>query len=93
VSERRFPLLRSHLPAGHGCLPSVPWDLVAPHERRARTNHGQSLDRLAERGGLSPGELWVLVHDRPLHECPPEIDAIAWLVAAQPQPGPAPAIP
>jgi hypothetical protein len=79
--SRRFPLLRSHLPAGHGCPPSVPWELVAPHERRARLNHDQSLERLAERGGLSPGELWCLVADCSLRERPTEAEAVAWLTA------------
>lgn len=34
----------------------IPWDLIAPHERQAQSNHGQSLERLAERGGLAAVE-------------------------------------
>lgn len=33
--------------------PKVPWSLIAPYEHQAHTNHGQTLKRLAERGGLS----------------------------------------
>jgi hypothetical protein len=42
--------------------PSVPWRLVEPHEAQAIKNHDQSLERLNERGGLSAGELWCVVH-------------------------------
>ncbi len=47
-----------------GCPRSVPWAIVAPHEEQARRNHGQSLTRLAERGGLSPAELVAVLTDR-----------------------------
>lgn len=46
---------------------SVPWELVAPHEARARRNHNQTLARLAERGGLAPSELLSLLQDKPLN--------------------------
>jgi uncharacterized protein (DUF1501 family) len=47
------------------CPTSVPWDLVGPHERQALRNHsGQTLVRLAERGGLSPDELVAVLEDR-----------------------------
>lgn len=52
---RRFPV------QGLDC--SVPWSVVAPFEARAQRNHGgQTLERLADRGGLSPTELWCVVH-------------------------------
>jgi hypothetical protein len=36
---------------------------VAPHEAQAQFNHGgQTLERLNERGGLSPYELYAVVH-------------------------------
>ncbi len=47
-----------------GAPTSVPWDLVAPHEEQAQRNHGQSLQRLAERGGLSLPELAAVVDNR-----------------------------
>lgn len=33
-------------------------------ETQAQANHGQSLDRLAQRGGLDPIEVWFLVKGR-----------------------------
>lgn len=35
---------------------SIPWSLIAPHEAQALINHDQTLERLAERGGLDPCE-------------------------------------
>lgn len=46
------------------CPASVPWEFLAPHEERAKRNHSQTLTRLAERGGLSPGEMMAIVQDR-----------------------------
>ena len=43
---------------------SVPWSLVASHEAQADRNHGQTLARLAERGGLCPSELVAVLEDR-----------------------------
>lgn len=46
-------------------LTTVPLSFVEPHESQAKHNHGgQSLQRLAERGGLSPAELVAVVEDR-----------------------------
>jgi hypothetical protein len=43
---------------------SIPWDFIAPHEGRARMNHGgQSLECLARRGGLSVDEIYAVVND------------------------------
>lgn len=40
---------------------AVPWSLVAPYEKQALLHHGgQSLERLAERGGLSSREMYWL---------------------------------
>lgn len=44
---------------------SVPWAMVAQHEARALKNHGQTLSRLAERGGLDPVELLAVLDDKP----------------------------
>jgi hypothetical protein len=46
---------------------SVPWSLVVEHEAQAKANHSQSLERLAERGGLSPCELVAVLENRPWH--------------------------
>lgn len=44
--------------------PSVPWEAMEQHAAQARENHGQSLERLAARGGLGPAEAWFVVNDR-----------------------------
>jgi hypothetical protein len=81
--ERQFPIL---VPRDHrgreisGCPTSVPWSLVEPHRAQAMSNHGQpTLERLAERGGLSPDELHAVLHDqrwRPMDQAL----AVQWLV-------------
>lgn len=43
---------------------SVPWAFVAPHAAQARANHDQTLERLAERGGLSACELVAVLEGR-----------------------------
>lgn len=64
---RRFPILLNKMQrAAYDCPGTVPWDLVEPHEKRALANHGQSLERLAERGGLDPVELVAVLEDRRL---------------------------
>jgi rubrerythrin len=55
MSDRRFPIIGGA---------SIPWALIAPHEARARTNHDQTLERLAERGGLSACEAIAVLDER-----------------------------
>lgn len=43
---------------------AVPWAVMQPHEAQAQRNHGQSLARLAERGGLSACEAVAILEDR-----------------------------
>ena len=57
--ERRFPIMHSD-----GGPESIPWAMIAPKEGQARNNHGQSLKRLAERGGLSPCEALAVLEGR-----------------------------
>ena len=50
---RRFPIQGG---------PDVPWDVMAPFNEVCKRNHGgQSLEQIAERCGLSPGEAWAVV--------------------------------
>jgi hypothetical protein len=56
----------------------VPWWLVEPHRRQALANHSQTLERLAERGGLDPTELVAVLEDRPWRTMT-QIDAVARL--------------
>jgi hypothetical protein len=81
MSGRRFPILRSGLAAAaaESCPRSVAWEVVEPHAARARENHQQSLERLAERGGLSPAELYAVVHDINWYDVPAEGAILAWL--------------
>lgn len=45
----------------------IPWELIAPHEAQARKNHGQTLERLHQRGGLSPCEALAVLENREWH--------------------------
>ncbi len=54
-----FPIMQA------GTHRFIPWDFVSPHEAQAITNHGQTLETLARRGGLSPEELYAVLTDRP----------------------------
>lgn len=43
---------------------SIPWRAIEPHRQQAYNNHAQTLERLAQRGGLSPGEAVAVMEDR-----------------------------
>jgi hypothetical protein len=67
--SRRFPIMIQHYSKSYEVLRrgpgSIPWPMIAPHEARAKKNHDQTLERLAERGGLDAYEaVWVLT-DQP----------------------------
>lgn len=49
-----------------GCPRVVPWDFVEPHEEQALRNHDQTVQRLAERGGLGVAEMVGVVTGRGL---------------------------
>ena len=76
-----FPVLSGH----SSCPKSFPWEWILPYEKRAIYNHNQTLKRLAERGGLCPGEIRCVVEDRDLFGRPwtpaRKIEDAAWLVA------------
>jgi len=59
---KTFPVLQ---PA-EGCPHVIPWGLIEPHELQAQTNHRQTLERLAQRGGLDMRELYYVLNDKPL---------------------------
>lgn len=42
----------------------IDFGLVAEHGKQAKANHYQSVERLAERGGLSWSELYAVLHDQ-----------------------------
>lgn len=68
MTERMFPVLYGYTKAEiesreKGPL-SVPWRLLQPHERQALINHDQTLERLAQRGGLSLDEIVAVIRHR-----------------------------
>lgn len=75
-SPKLFPIMQT--PAEG--LTTIPLAMIAPHEPQAMKNHGQSLERLAERGGLSPGEALSVLEDRRWEAVEPA-DASARLTA------------
>jgi hypothetical protein len=64
--EKRFPLagVKSLTPSGKEVDASIPWALVEPHRRQARSNHGQSLESLASQGGLEAQDLVAVLRDK-----------------------------
>lgn len=54
----RFPIMHGDM------LRAIPLGMISPHEKQAGCNHGQTLKRLAERGGLSPCEAIAVLFDR-----------------------------
>lgn len=68
--------LRPMYPIQNG--PSVPWEVMAPHEGAAQRLHSQSLARLAERGGLGTGEAWCVVNGIIHKSLPTKADWDAW---------------
>lgn len=59
----RFPIMMGMPRPGQRQL-TVPLALVQAHARQANINHGQTVARLKERGGLSWGELCAILEDR-----------------------------
>lgn len=58
MSEKKFPILETN--------ESIDWNLIAPHEKQAMENHGQTLEKLARRHGLSWYELLCVMADKKL---------------------------
>jgi hypothetical protein len=70
--EDVFPLLdqsRTYRKMSESPYPKgVPWAFIAPHAEAAMANHGQTLNRLASRGGLSPQEMFAVVQGWPFRQ-------------------------
>ena len=62
MTDARFPIMASSL------LTSVPWEFIEPHAAQAMANHDQTLNRLAQRGGLSACEALCAVTGRGFRE-------------------------
>jgi hypothetical protein len=68
VKTKLFPILTSVRDRRLGeRLRSIPWSLIESHEAQAKTNHDQTLKRLAERGGLGASEAVAVLRDRAYH--------------------------
>lgn len=55
ADKRRFPILKTK--------ESIPWEVVEKHRLQALVNHQQTIERLAERGGLSWYEMYYVIND------------------------------
>jgi hypothetical protein len=67
LKARKFPVLMTGEAAelrALGCPRVVPWDFVADNAAQCLHNHGQSPERLAERGGLAQCEMVAVVEGR-----------------------------
>jgi len=53
---------------GDGSIMHVPWPMVAPHRDQIFSNHRQTLEQIALRGGLSAWEAVLVLSDEPLLE-------------------------
>jgi hypothetical protein len=60
---RLFPILTG-TGEDRGHVAAIPWDVIAAHDEQARLNHGQTLVRLAERGGLCASEAVAILENR-----------------------------
>lgn len=69
--RKTFPIIEPYGPLerkqhGDFRIPRwIRWSLIEPHREQARLNHGQTLERLAELGGLCPHELVAVLTDNP----------------------------
>lgn len=91
-SDDSFPVLWPYSVARGDRTPSsVPWAWVEGFATRLNRNHGQTVKRLAERGGLDPTELWCGAFDKGLWDdgVPDLAAAVAWLrISPWAQPAP-----
>ncbi len=67
MTPRMFPVLLNGKDTERhpDCPRAVPWEWLSPHEEQALKNHGQTLERLAARGGLDPLEMVCVLNDKP----------------------------
>lgn len=63
MDERQFPILNNVEPR---LKETVPWDALIPYEDRIMRNHGQSLETLARRGGMSWFEIYAAIYGKDL---------------------------
>lgn len=61
---KQFPIMIGYRGTKGPCPSSIPWDAIAPYDGMAKVNHDQTLERLAERGGLDPVEAFFVMTGR-----------------------------
>jgi len=64
TTEKVFPIMVGREGTAAPCPSWIPWDAIAPYEGHALANHDQTLERLAQRGGLSPEEAYLVMTGR-----------------------------
>lgn len=89
-TSKRFPV-HPYSMRGEGWFPrSIAWGQAEKFRKQAESNHGQTLERLAERGGLSPEEMLDAYKGRKLNfnRMPPSehLEALALVIALQEEP-------
>lgn len=71
---KMFPIQGDWDRALHKDIPgfSIPWAIIQEHSEQVEKNHcGQTVTRIAERGGLGIGEALLALQDKPLRPWPP----------------------
>ena len=58
--------------------PSVPFEVMVPHESQCKKNHMQSIQRISERGGFGAGEAWAVVNGLDCFKAIEGKDGIGW---------------
>jgi len=65
---------------GATLLSEIPFAMIAPHEAQAQRNHGQSLERIAQRGGLAACEALDIIEGRRWGSAKPCIENERYLI-------------
>ncbi|MCG8406697.1 MAG: hypothetical protein MI923_15995 [Phycisphaerales bacterium] len=74
-SESLFPIMDDRVGQRRGYIPMA---LIRRHNDRAKLNHDQSVNRLRERGGLSPQEAMAVLANKSWSERPYRDEELAW---------------
>jgi hypothetical protein len=75
-----------NMPVMHGKqIKSIPMRILLPYEEQALRNHSQSLQRLAERGGMDACEIYGMLRGLRWSQLKPhpddEANLIAWVAS------------
>lgn len=65
---------------GATLMSEIPFAMIQPHEAQAQRNHGQSLERLAQRGGLAVCEAIDILQGRKWGSSAPVIENERYLI-------------